>query len=269
MTARFDNCILNTLYTLRSFWTLEAGEDDCESCPSEWVRIVELMPATVITGGSGGLGNAIAMRFKDAGRTIVSLDSNATSDIADLSFTVDVADSGAVAEAFAAVGQRYGRIDVLVCASGLVVESPVEQMADTDWHAVIDASLTGAFYAARAALPAMSSGGSIIAFSSGYATSGYRNGANYAAAKAGVEALMKSIALEYAARGIRANCIAPGPIRTPMLKAEREAVVRDRIPMQRVGEPADIVGLVEFLASDRSAYITGQTIHVNGGLLLP
>jgi NAD(P)-dependent dehydrogenase (short-subunit alcohol dehydrogenase family) len=111
--------------------------------------------------------------------------------------------------------------------------------------------------------------GSIVAFSSGYASSGYRNGANYAAAKAGVEALMKSVALENAQYGIRANSVAPGPVDTPMLTPERAAFIGPRIPLGRVGTPADIVGIVRFLIGDESAYITGQTIQVNGGLLMP
>jgi NAD(P)-dependent dehydrogenase (short-subunit alcohol dehydrogenase family) len=124
--------------------------------------------------------------------------------------------------------------------------------------------------ATRAVLPAMiaAARGSIVAFSSGYASTGYRNGANYAAAKAGVEALVKSVALENAQYGIRANSVAPGPIDTPMLTRERAAFIGPRIPLGRVGEPADIVGIVRFLIGDESAYITGQTIGVNGGLIM-
>jgi NAD(P)-dependent dehydrogenase (short-subunit alcohol dehydrogenase family) len=110
--------------------------------------------------------------------------------------------------------------------------------------------------------------GTIVAFSSGYASTGYRNGANYAAAKAGVEALMKSVALEGGAYGIRANSVAPGPIDTPMLKPERAAFIGPRIPLGRVGMPADVVGVVRFLIGDDSAYITGHVIHVNGGLVM-
>jgi NAD(P)-dependent dehydrogenase (short-subunit alcohol dehydrogenase family) len=224
-------------------------------------------PTIVITGGAGGLGTAIALRLRDDGATVVSLD-RVPATAANASHVLDVADETAMAGAFADVAARHHGIDGLVCAAGSVVEHPVATMPLAAWRSVIDASLTGTFLAARAALPLMVAAGrgSIVAFSSGYASNGYRNGANYAAAKAGIEALIKSIALENAAHGIRANSIAPGPIETPMLAPARAAIVAPLIPMGRVGQPQDVVGLVRFLLGDESAYITGQTIHVNGGL---
>lgn len=228
------------------------------------------MAAIVVTGGAGGLGTAIATRLRDEGRTVVALD-RVPARGADESHVVDVADDAALARLMDEVAARHAGIAGLVCAAGAVKESPVNAMSLADWRSVVDASLTGTFLAAKAALPAMiaARSGSIVAFSSGYARNGYRNGANYAAAKAGVEALIKSIALENAAFGIRANSIAPGPIDTPMLARERATVVAPLIPMQRVGRPDDVVGLVRFLLGDESAYITGQTIHVNGGLTMP
>ena len=232
--------------------------------------ILNTVAAILVTGGAGGLGTAIAARLRDEGRTVVALDCVAVPGPAE-SHVVDVADEPALAAVVADVAARHGGIIGLVCASGAVKESPVTAMSLADWRSVVDASLTGTFLAAKAALPAMiaARGGSIVAFSSGYARNGYRNGANYAAAKAGVEALIKSIALENAAFGIRANSIAPGPIDTPMLARERAAVVAPLIPMQRVGRPDDVVGLVRFLLGDESTYITGQTIHVNGGFTMP
>jgi NAD(P)-dependent dehydrogenase (short-subunit alcohol dehydrogenase family) len=226
--------------------------------------------AVIVTGGAGGIGTAIAGDLSAAGHTVAVLDRVAAAGTAE-SHVLDVSDEGAVTAAIGNIARHHGGVSALVCAAGLVREHPVTEMPLEDWRAVIDASLTGTFLAARAVLPAMISarGGTIVAFSSGYAASGYRNGANYAAAKAGVEALIKSIALENAEYGIRANCIAPGPIATPMLTSERAAFIAPRIPMRRVGSTHDVVGLVRFLIGDESGYVTGQTIHVNGGLLMP
>ena len=221
-----------------------------------------------MTGGAGAIGTAIRADLAAAGRSCISFDRSPAAGAE--SVVVDVADESAIDAAVSAVVARHGGVDHLVCAAGLVIEHSVVDMPLADWNAVIDASLTGTFLAARAVLPSMlaASRGSIVAFSSGYATSGYRNGANYAAAKAGVEALMKSIALEHARDGVRANSIAPGPIDTPMVKPERAAYVAPLIPMGRIGTAHDVVGLVRFLLSDESAYITGQTIHINGGLVM-
>jgi NAD(P)-dependent dehydrogenase (short-subunit alcohol dehydrogenase family) len=227
------------------------------------------MGAVIVTGGAGGLGTAIVADLRASGRTVVAFDRVAAPG-ACASFQLDVADESAVGARAAEVAARYGGIDALVCASGTVTEHPVAGMPLAAWRSVIDASLTGTFVAMRAVLPAMISAarGSIVAFSSGYASTGYRNGANYAAAKAGVEALVKSVALENAQYGIRANSVAPGPIDTPMLTRERAAFIGPRIPLGRVGTPADVIGIVRFLIGDDSAYITGQTIAVNGGLIM-
>jgi len=222
-----------------------------------------------VTGGAGGLGTAIVADLRAAGRTVVSLDRRDAAGATE-SFQLDVADEAAVGTSVAQVVERYGGIDALVCAAGTVDEHAVAEMPLDAWRRVLDASLTGTFLATRAVLPAMMAahGGSIVAFSSGYASSGYRNGANYAAAKAGVEAFVKSVALEGAPYGIRANSLAPGPIDTPMLTPERAAFIGPRIPLGRVGQPADVVGVVRFLIDADSSYITGQTIAVNGGLLM-
>lgn len=227
------------------------------------------MAVTIITGGAGGLGTAIRARLRADGRTLVALDARAAQ--GDEHVVLDVADEGSVAAAIEGIIAKHGAVDGLVCAAGVVAEHPVTEMPLADWRRVIDASLTGTFLAARAVLPAMIAAGrgSIVGFSSGYGTSGYRNGSNYAAAKAGVEALIKSIALEAAPHGIRANAIAPGPINTPMVTPQRIPIVTPLIPMRRIGEPDDVTGLVRFLLSEESAYITGQTIHINGGLLMP
>jgi NAD(P)-dependent dehydrogenase (short-subunit alcohol dehydrogenase family) len=223
----------------------------------------------IVTGGAGGIGTAIIADLRGMGRTAVSLDRRDAPG-ANESFVLDVADEAAVGAAIATIAARYDGIDGLVCAAGSVAEHPLAEMPVAAWQSVIDASLTGTFIATRAVLPSMIAAqrGSIVAFSSGYASSGYRNGANYAAAKAGVEALIKSVALENAQFGIRANSVAPGPIDTPMLTPQRAAVIGPVIPLGRVGGTADVTGVVRFLLGDDSAYITGQTIQVNGGLLM-
>jgi NAD(P)-dependent dehydrogenase (short-subunit alcohol dehydrogenase family) len=228
------------------------------------------MKAVIVTGGAGGIGTAIVADLTAAGYSVAVLD-RVPADGASESHVVDVSDEAAVTALIGDIAERHGGVEALVCAAGLVREDPVTEMSLAGWRDVIDASLTGTFLAARAVLPSMIAArtGAIVAFSSGYATSGYRNGANYAAAKAGVEALIKSIALENAEHDIRANCIAPGPIETSMLKPERAAFIGPRIPMQRVGQPRDVVGLVRYLIGEESSYVTGQTIHVNGGLLMP
>ena len=226
------------------------------------------MPAIVVTGGAGGIGRALIAALRGPEAAVVSLDRVASGADA---YQIDVADEAGMDRQIAAIAERYDGIAGLVCAAGSVEEHPVAKMPLDAWRRVIDASLTGTFLAIRAVLPSMiaARNGSIVAFSSGYGTSGYRNGANYAAAKAGVEALIKSTALESAEYGIRANAIAPGPVATPMLRAERSAVVTPLIPLRRAGVPDDLVGIVSLLLGDGGRYITGQTIHVNGGLLMP
>jgi NAD(P)-dependent dehydrogenase (short-subunit alcohol dehydrogenase family) len=227
------------------------------------------MGAIVVTGGAGGLGTAIRARLRAIGQPIVSIDIRPSD--TDESHVIDVSSEDEMARLLGTVAKRHGSISALVCAAGLVEEAPVIDMSLESWHRVVDASLTGAFIAAKHVLPSMVAAGSgaLVGFSSGYGSMGYRKGANYAAAKAGIEALFKSIALEHALDGIRANVIAPGPIMTAMLTESRIPVITPMIPMKRVGVPDDIVGVVHFLVSDDSAYITGQVIHVNGGLLMP
>ena len=172
------------------------------------------MGAIVVTGGAGGLGTAIRARLRTIGRTIVSIDVKPAE--ADESHVIDVSSEGEMARVLGDVVKRYGSISALVCAAGLVEEAPVVDMSLESWHRVVDASLTGAFIAAKHALPSMVKAGSgaLVGFSSGFGSMGYRKGANYAAAaKAGIEALFKSIALEHAGDGIRATSSLRGPSR--------------------------------------------------------
>lgn len=204
------------------------------------------------------------------------LDSQAGSGAADLSVICDVTDPAAVDRAVAGVVQELGAPQLLVCAAGVVSEAELIELPVQEWQRVLDVCLTGSFLLLQAVLPHLVKAGSgaVVALSSGWATKGYPRGSHYAAAKAGVEALVKSAALEVAAAGVRVNAVAPGPVLTPFLgflddmeswRRQREA----SIPLGRLAEPYDVVGPVLFLLGEESRYVTGQVLHVNGGLLMP
>lgn len=230
----------------------------------------------VITGGRGAIGTSIAEALRREGARVATLDRAPGAD-GDTHLDCDVGDPEAVTDAVRQVRARLGEPRLMVCAAGTVCEAEICTLPPQQWHHVVDTSLTGAFHAMRAVLPHMVTAGrgAVVAISSGWATKGYPRGSAYAAAKAGVEALVKSAALEVAAAGVRVNAVAPGPIRTPFLpvaddefddwRREREAA----IPLGRLGEPPDVAGPVLFLLSEESAYVTGQVLHVNGGLLMP
>jgi NAD(P)-dependent dehydrogenase (short-subunit alcohol dehydrogenase family) len=221
------------------------------------------------------MGTAIAQELLDLGHQVVSID-RVTSRTATHSVVADVVDEDAMTRAVRESAEAYGGVDGLVCAAGTVTEAPVAEMSLADWRRVTDVSLTGTFLATRAVLPHMirARRGKIVALSSGYGRKGYRYGAHYAAAKGGIEAFIKSVALEVAPLGITANAIAPGPIDTPFIDLiehhrERLSATAELIPMKRIGTAQDVVGAAVFLLGDRSDYITGQVLHVNGGFLMP
>lgn len=274
------------------------GDDRAETGePSDGVAVV--------TGGSGGIGQAVVAALVRRGIRTAVLDlarseravpgtaasgvaasgagapaagaaGGAASAEAELSLTCDVRDPDAVESAVNRVGDELGPIRYLVCAAGVVSEAPLTELDPAEFRRVVEISLYGTFHALRAVLPHMVARGrgSVVAMSTGWATKGYPNGAHYAAAKAGVEALVKSAALETASSGVRVNAVAPGPIETPMLTdfPDYHARAADRaraIPMGRVGEVEDVVGPVLFLLGSESQYMTGQIVQVNGGLLMP
>jgi NAD(P)-dependent dehydrogenase (short-subunit alcohol dehydrogenase family) len=227
----------------------------------------------VVTGGSSGIGAAVASALADGGASVARLSPDRP--VQGSWWECDVRDGRSVDDAVGEVARQLGEVSLLVCAAGIVSEAPLDRLGTDEFRDVVDVALTGTFHAARAAVPSMrrAGGGAVVAYSSGYATSGYPHGSHYAAAKAGVEGLVKSLARELAPT-IRVNAVAPGPVDTPMLdhiddrdawQADREA----RIPMGRIAITDDVVGPTLFLLGPAAGYVTGQVLHVNGGLLMP
>ena len=172
-----------------------------------------------------------------------------------------------VDEVFAA----HGRVDYLVNNAGVTVDKTVRRMSVDDWHAVLRINLSGAFYMAKAVLEHMLEQGSgrIVNISSVIGVSGNVGQANYAASKSGLFGFTKSLALEMAQKGITVNCVAPGFVATDMVSAmppERANAAIERIPMRRLGEPDEVAAAVQYLLDDRSGYITGSVLAINGGL---
>jgi 3-oxoacyl-[acyl-carrier protein] reductase len=240
--------------------------------------------AAIVTGASQGLGAAIAETLHRAGAGVALAyfpdaqgvnRANAERIAARLgeralAVAGDVRDAAAMEGVAAATAARFGRIDILVNNAGIVRDRSFKKMSADEWRQVIDTNLTGTFTACKAAEARLESGGRIVNLASISAALGFYGQANYAAAKAGVIGLTRVLARELAKRRITANAIAPGLVLTDMgltiPEAERERMLAG-IPLARFGQPADIAGTVLFLCSDLAAYVTGQTVHVNGGWL--
>lgn len=240
----------------------------------------------VITGGAGlnGLGFATARQMAQQGAKVVILDlerakpADAAAQLgsAHLGLVADVTNKEQCDAAAAAIVQHYGRIDILVNNAGIT--QPVKTLAITgaDYDRILDVSLRGTLYMSQAALPSMrkQQSGSIVCISSVSAQrgGGIFGGPHYSAAKAGVLGLARAMAREFGAEGIRVNCIAPGLIETDItqgkLSPEKKAEINSTIPLNRLGRADDVAGACVFLASDLSAYCTGITLDVNGGMLI-
>jgi 3-oxoacyl-[acyl-carrier protein] reductase len=227
----------------------------------------------VVTGASRGIGAAIAQRFISAGDHVVCLSrSGHAPEGAAANVAVDIADSAAVNIAIKDAIAQFGPVDVLVANAGITNDGLAMRMSDEQWRNVLGTNLDGAFYCARGVLSSMirARQGSIVFISSISPFYGVPGQANYAAAKAGLVGLARSLAREVASRNVTVNVVAPGFIDTDMTSdlGTGSDQMLSLIPMGRTGQVDDIAGVVEFLASNHSRYMTGQVIAVDGGLAM-
>jgi len=237
--------------------------------------------AALVTGASGGIGGAIARGLHAQGATVVLTGTRAAAleelakSLGDRTHVIvsNLSDPAEADKLMAAAEAAAGKIDILVNNAGITRDMLSMRMKDEDWQAVIDVNLTAAFRLSRAAIRNMIKrrSGRIISITSIVGTTGNPGQANYAAAKAGLVGMSKSLAAEVASRGITVNCVAPGLIETAMtdkLNDQQKERIKGAIPAGRIGQPAEVAGAVVFLASDEAAYLTGQTLHVNGGMAM-
>jgi 3-oxoacyl-[acyl-carrier protein] reductase len=223
----------------------------------------------LVTGAAGGIGRAIVVTLLAQGARVAAADLEAPAIEGALGVLMDVADPDAVDAGFGIVERELGTVQIAVLNAGVFAIEELEALTPESWKRTIDVNLTGTYLCARRALPAMREArwGRVIAMgSSAGKTGGARAMAAYAASKAGVMALAKSIAGEYAAFGVTSNALAPSLIDTPMLTGIADLV--SRIPVGRLGRPQDVADVVAFLASDSAGYITGEVVDVNGGFLI-
>jgi 3-oxoacyl-[acyl-carrier protein] reductase len=239
----------------------------------------------LVTGASGGIGRAIAVALAKQGAGVVLSGtrpealSETANEIKQLTgidasiITCNLSDPQSVEELFPQAEALVEKIDILVNNAGITRDGLAMRMKDDDWQTVIDVNLTASFRLCRSAIKAMMRRrhGRIINIASIVGISGNAGQVNYCAAKAGVVGMSKSLAIECASRGITVNCIAPGFIQTPMTHDLPDAVrekMLGNIPAGAYGKPEDIASAAVYLASAEAAYVTGQTLHVNGGMLM-
>ena len=229
----------------------------------------------LITGATGGIGGAIATQMKAAGAKVIvtgrSLEKLSAFDDSFIKIQSDLAADGAAEKLIADTIEKAGRIDVLINNAGITADTLMMRMSDEQFDNVLNTNLRATFKMCRAAIMPMMKQrfGRIINMASIVGVVGGAGQTNYAASKGGIIAMTKSIAAEVGARGITANAIAPGFVKTPMtdvLPDELKKTYLAQIPAGRFGEPIDIANACVFLASDEASYINGQTIHVNGGM---
>ena len=235
----------------------------------------------LVTGASRGIGKAIAERLVADGATVIgtATSENGAKAISDYlqgsgeGKVLNVADPDSMQALLADISQKHGAVDILVNNAGITRDNLLMRMKDDEWQSIMDTNLTSIFKMSKAVLRGMMKKrkGRIINIGSVVGSTGNAGQANYAAAKAGVIGFSMSMAREVASRGITVNVVSPGFIDTDMTKAltadQKESIFKD-IPANRLGDPKEIAATVGFLASDDAAYITGETIHVNGGMYM-
>lgn len=227
----------------------------------------------LVTGGNRGIGLATAKRFQAAGHRVAVTSRSGTADDADglTVVTCDVTDSASVDAAIDEIEDTLGAVEIMVSNAGITKDGLVLRMGDDDFTDVLDANLTGGFRVARRVVKGMMRArwGRMVFVSSVVGLGGQAGQANYAASKAGLVGLARSLAKEFASRNVTVNVVAPGPIETDMLAAltdeQRDAMLA-MVPAGRLGAPDEIAAAIQFLASDEAAYITGTVLPVDGGL---
>lgn len=237
----------------------------------------------LVTGASGGLGASIAKALFAQGATVAisgrkkeALDALAAElgDASRVHIVVgDLSTAEAAEKVMADAETAMGQVDILVNNAGLTKDTLAMRMTDDMWQNVLDVNLTGAFRLTRAAIKGMMKRryGRVINIASIVGVTGNPGQANYCASKAGLIGMTKSMAQEVGSRGITLNCVAPGFIATAMTDAlndDQKATINAKIPAQRMGQPEEIAAAVVYLASDEASYVTGQTLHVNGGMAM-
>jgi 3-oxoacyl-[acyl-carrier protein] reductase len=253
---------------------METGMSDVQTLKGEIV---------LVTGASRGIGAAIADELAAQGATVIGTatsDSGARAIAERLSAQgghgreLDVTDAAAVDALIESIGKEFGAISILVNNAGITRDNLLMRMKEEDWQAILDTNLSSVYRTSKAVMRGMMKArkGRIINIASVIGVTGNAGQANYAAAKAGIIAFSKSLAKEIGSRGVTVNVVAPGFIDTDMTRAmpeEAKSALIGRIALGRLGEPADIARAVAFLAGPSASYISGETLHVNGGMYMP
>ncbi len=238
----------------------------------------------VVTGGAQGIGRAIVDLLAERGASVIVSDlkkEQADQTVATLTLAgkeatavcTDVSNAESVQEMVHTALAQWGKIDILINNAGITRDALLLRMKDEDWDAVLSVNLKGTYHCMKAALPSMSKRrrGKIVNIASIVGAIGNAGQANYAASKAAIIGLTKTVAREYASRGINVNAVAPGFINTAMTTSLSEEIrehLIKQIPLARLGTPSDVAQTVAFLVSDQASYITGQVFHVNGGMYM-